>query len=144
MSTQHNATLNGNKVRIVAFMVAVTGIIYLISGNIITIIILVIDFAIRAFGFRQYSPFRFIAGKINNGLFNGSRKPVYAPPKTFAARIGLLFSTAILILHLTGWLLAAGILASVLISFALLESIGNICVACYMYSFMHKSGVLKS
>ncbi len=144
MSTQHSATLNGNKVRIVAFLVAISGIIYLVSGNIIPIILLVIDFAIRAFGLRQYSPFRFIAGKINNLLFNGSSKPVFAPPKTFAARIGLLFSTAILTLHLAGWLLAAGILASVLISFALLESIGNICVACYLYSFMHKTGVLKS
>jgi hypothetical protein len=144
MSTQHNATLNGNKVRIVAFMVAISGLIYLFSGNIIPVAILVIDFAIRGFGFRQYSPFRFIAGKINKGVFNGAGKPVYAPPKTFAAKIGLLFSTAILVLHLTGWLLAAAILASVLIAFALLESIGNICVACYMYSFMHKTGVLKS
>ncbi|RTL58232.1 MAG: DUF4395 domain-containing protein [Sphingobacteriales bacterium] len=144
MSTQQNATLNGNKVRIVAFIVAITAIVYLITGNIIPVIILVIDFAIRAFGFRQYSPFRFIAGKINNALFNGGGKPIYAPPKTFAARIGLLFSVAILVLHLTGWLLPAGILAGVLISFALLESIGNICVACYIYSYMHKTGVLKS
>lgn len=144
MSVQHNATLNGNKVRIVAFIVAVTGVIYLITGNIIPIIILVVDFAVRGFGLRQYSLLRFVAGKINNGLFNGSSKPVFAPPKTFAARIGLLFSAAIVILHVTGWLLTAGVLASVLISFALLESIGNICVACYLYSFMHKTGVMKS
>lgn len=144
MSTQHNGTLNENTIRIVAFLVAISAAVYLISDNITPFVLLTIDFAARAFGFKQYSILRFIADKLNNVLFNGIKKPIFAPPKMFAAKIGLLFSVSILILYFIGFQFAANILAAVLIAFALLESIGNICVACYLYSFMYRTGVMKS
>ena len=144
MATQNNATVNENTVRIIAFLAAVSAIVFLLTGNSIPFIFLAIDFATRGFGFKQYSLLRFISDKINDVLFNGTKKPIFAPPKLFAAKIGLLFCVAILIFFFAGWHTISNILAAVLTAFALLESLANICVACYMYSFMHRTGVMKS
>ncbi|MGE5109160.1 MAG: DUF4395 domain-containing protein [Sphingobacteriales bacterium] len=144
MAAQNNATVNENTVRIIAFFVAVLVLFFLLSGNIILFIFLTADFAIRGFGFKQYSLLRFIADKINDLFFGGARKPMFAPPKSFAAKIGLLFCVAIIIFFFTGWLNISNILAVVLGAFALLESLGNICVGCYIYNFIRKTGLLKS
>ena len=144
MATQNNATVNENTVRIIAFFVAVLAIVFLLSGNIIPVIFLAIDFTARGFGFKQYSLLRIISDKINEVLFNGVKKPIFAPPKLFAAKIGLLFCVAVIIFFFAGLNTISNILAVVLTAFALLESVGNICVACYMYSFMHRTGVMKS
>ena len=144
MTTQHHTTLNENTVRLVAFFVAMLTVIFLVTGNIIPIVILVIDFATRGLGFKQYSLLRIAGDAVNNMVFGGSKKPIFAPPKLFAARIGLLFSVAIAVFYLTGFTFTSYVLAGVLTFFALLESVVNICVACYMYSFMHRTGVLKS
>ena len=144
MATQNNATVNENTVRITAFFVAVLSVVFLLTENIIPFIFLVIDFAARGFRFKQYSLLRIISDKINDVLFNGVKKPIFAPPKLFAAKIGLLFCVAVIIFFFAGLNTISNILAVVLTAFALLESVGNICVACYMYSFMHRTGVMKS
>ena len=144
MATQNNATVNENTVRIIAFFVAVLAIVFLLSGNIIPVIFLAIDFTARGFGFKQLSLLRIVSDKLNDTLFNGAKKPIFAPPKLFAAKIGLLFCVAVIIFFFAGLNTISNILAVVLTAFALLESVGNICVACYMYSFMHRTGVMKS
>ena len=144
MATQNNATVNENTVRIIAFFVAVLAIVFLLSGNIIPVIFLAIDFTARGFGFKQLSLLRIVSDKLNDTLFNGAKKPIFAPPKLFAAKIGLLFCVAVIIFFFAGLNTISKILAVVLTAFALLESAGNICVACYMYSFMHRTGVMKS
>lgn len=144
MTTQNKATLNENTVRIVAFTVAVLAIVFLLTGNIIPVVILAIDFSLRSFGLKQFSPLRFIGDKLNDVLFNSSKKPIFAPPKMFAAKIGLLFCVAIIVFFLAELFNISFILAIILTAFALLESLANICVACYMYSFIHKTGFMKS
>lgn len=144
MNTQNNSTLNENTIRITAFLAATLALVYLLSGNIIPFILLAVDFATRGFGYKQYSLLRFIADKLNDSLFNRNKKPIFAPPKLFAAKIGLLFCAAVLSFHFIGWHNISFILAGVLTFFALLESLANVCVACYMYSFMHKTGLIKS
>lgn len=144
MNRQNNGTLNENTVRLVAFLVAALSIIFLVSGNIFPIIFLAVDFATRGLGYKQYSLLRILADALNSILFNGNKKPIFAPPKLFAARIGLLFSIGITVFYLTGLHNTSFLLAGILTFFALLESVVNICVACYIYSFMHKTGVMKS
>lgn len=94
---------------------------------------LVIDFAIRGI-FHKSSVISFVS-KLSVNLFNFSAKPVFAPPKYFAARIGFIFSLIIAIsiqfqLTWVGWTM--GIL---LIICAALESFLSICVGCYVYDW---------
>ena len=63
---------------------------------------------------------------------------INAGPKIFAARIGLVLSSLIILANLTGigWL-AFGI-ASILGLFSFLEAVFGICVACEIYPFVYK------
>ncbi len=132
----NQTTTNESKVRLIAFFVFLSSIVYLATSNIIFPIILVVDFFLRSFNFGLYSPFGIISNWVIRGL-KLSVKPVYLPPKRFAARVGLLFSFSILILHLLS-VSAIGItaVAGVLTLCAALEAFLSVCVGCYAYSFL--------
>lgn len=138
MSLPNKGTLNENTVRLVAFLTVVLVIIFLITHSLVPMLFLIIDFAIRGWGFKEYSPLRFIADKLNDIFFNGSRKPIFAPPKLFAAKVGLLFSVAISLFYFFGFYYTSLALAGVLLICASLEAFVNICVGCYVYSFIHR------
>jgi hypothetical protein len=138
MSTTNanKATTNESKVRLIALFVFLLSVVYLVTSTIIIPIVLVLDFFLRSFNMGAFSPF----GILSDWLiicFKFPAKPVYLPPKRFAARIGLLFSIAILILHLlSDSELAIVAVAGTLTFFAALESFFSICAGCYVYSFL--------
>ncbi|MEO7966938.1 MAG: DUF4395 domain-containing protein [Gemmatimonadaceae bacterium] len=120
-------------VRIVAGEVALLTIIYLASGWLLIPMLLSVDFAIRGFGSGAASPLR--AGAAAVARWTGAPILIDRAPKIFAARVGLLFSVAIVALGAT-FAIAASIVASVLLVFALLESLLNICAGCLVYSYV--------
>ncbi len=138
MSQQQNPTLpagqiNENKVRVVAFLVLVSVGVYLLSPLWFIPLLLILDFGLRSFDLGQYSPFARLADLLVKTL-NLGVKPIYYPPKRFAARIGLLFSITIFLLQATGLntLLVSGVLGF----FAALESLAGICAGCYVYNWL--------
>jgi hypothetical protein len=129
------AYTNESKVRLTALFVLAGVVLYLFSGKIILPVFLVIDFALRSFNLPQYSPLALFSGWLVKTL-KLPVKPVFYPPKRFAARIGLLFSIAIVVLHLLS--INTIIVGAVLAFFAALESFVGFCAGCYVYDFLQR------
>ena len=127
--------INENVVRIIAFIVAVTAITCVVFSNYWAIVFLLFDFALRAFTIGKFSLLKFIAIKIADGL-SLSPKMKDLAPKKFAATLGFGFCLLITTVFLFDFYNAALIFTSVMIVFALLESLFAICVGCYIYSFL--------
>lgn len=126
-------TATESKVRITAFFALILIVAYLITGFGAFPLILLADFALRASGAAAYSPLAFLAGQTSKPL-KLPAKPVYMPPKRFAARVGLVFCLAITILHYTDMEISATLLGFVLGGFAALESLAGFCAGCYVYN----------
>lgn len=131
------AQVNEYKVRLVAFFVFVLTIVYLYSNFLFIPSFLMIDFLLRSTPFSKLSLLGWLSEQLIK-IFKAPFKPVYYPPKRFAARIGLVFSLCILGFHVLGW--NAFLLSSVLMFFAFLESVFGFCAGCYVYGFFVRKG----
>lgn len=80
-----------NKIRLTAFLVFILTIIYIKTNFIFIPFFLLIDFAIRGFGFGKWSILGLIAEKLVS-ILKLEQKPIYFPPKQFAAQVGFIFS----------------------------------------------------
>jgi hypothetical protein len=127
--------VNENVVRIIAFIVAVIAIACITFSNYWAIVFLLFDFALRAFTPGKFSLLKFIALKISNAL-SISPKMKDLAPKKFAATLGFGFCLLITATFLFNFYTLALILTSIMIVFALLESLFAVCVGCYIYSFL--------
>ncbi len=133
--------VNENKVRTVAFFVLLIGIAYLFTSYWFLPLLLVIDFALRAFDYGQFSPL----ARLSDGVVNVLHFPVQLidqAPKRFAAGVGLVFSTTILTLYFLG--INTLILTGVLVVFASLESLAGICAGCYVYTFLKRINLIRA
>src|ERR1700722_4207191 len=127
----HPATGNESKIRLTAFFVLVLIVVYMITGIGLIPVFLLLDFTLRGFGLGAYSPLAYISGLLVTAL-KLPLKPIYMPPKRFAARIGFLFCLAIVVGHYTH--LSTLILSAIIALFAALESIVGFCAGCYVYN----------
>jgi len=127
---EHVARLNGG------FTVLLLTL-FLVFGNLVPILFLFVDFALRSGNLSRYSVLSFLSRSIVKSL---GLKPLLidAGPKIFAARIGLVFNIAIIFSFLAGLNNLAFVLTGVFATFAFLESAFGICVACLIYPFVYK------
>jgi hypothetical protein len=130
-------SVNENQVRLVALLVLGMGLVYLYSSWWGIIVFLVIDFFLRSFKLNKFSTLAILAGRLVK-LFQIGYKSTDQAPKRFAARMGLTFTTVILICHFLAFNIAVIILVLALCLFAFLESILGICVGCYVYSYWRR------
>ena len=131
-TTTTSLTSSESRIRLTAGAVLVLIVIYLLTSNPWVILLLLFDFSLRASSDLAYlSPLAATGGLITRAL-RLPVKPVYMPPKRFAARIGLLFILAIIILHHSQ--LATIALGSVIALFAALESLAGFCAGCWVYT----------
>ena len=129
---QSNVTSSEAKIRLTAFFVLVLILTYLITANSWLVLFLMGDFALRATPeLALYSPLAAISGLLAKMLRLPAR-PVYMPPKRFAARIGMLFIIVIIIVHRSD--IATLLLGSIVALFAALESFVGFCAACWVYN----------
>ena len=131
ISTQR---ISRHVVRLTGLMMASMIALYLLTGNIIFILAIVIDYAIRAFTSLPYSPFSWLAAQIAQ-QFNWPPKQIDKAPKIFAARVGWLFAVATAVLYFI-YLPASPIVGATLMTFALLESVFDFCVGCVVYTYI--------
>jgi hypothetical protein len=111
-------------------------IIFVLTQNIIPVILLTADFFLRSF----YSKYSFIATS-SKGIVSYlglKHNFINAGPKIFAARIGLLFSSLIIISFVFNSLLPAYSLTGILLLFSFLEGFLGICVACEIYPYVYR------
>jgi len=127
--------INENVVRIIAFMVAVIAMFCLIFSNYWAMVFLLLDFAARAFSSGNLSLLKLVSMQIVKTLALKPKMKDLAPKK-FAATLGFGFSLLITAMFLFNFSIAAMAFTSIMIVFALLESLFAVCVGCYVYSFI--------
>jgi len=133
--------VNENKIRIVALLVLFMGIGFLLTGYNWLIMLLVYDFFVRAFFIPKLSLLGALANVLVK-LFKVAYKPTDRGPKRFAAGMGLVFVTTMLIAAILGWVVLLAPLAIVLCIFACLESFAGLCVGCYFYNGLQRVKIL--
>src|SRR4051812_8960278 len=88
--------VNENVARVTAFLIVILVALYIFFPNPYLPLFLGIDFYIRGFTSLRYSPLSWLAAKIN-AIFQWPVLMTDKAKKIFAARVGFLFSAAILI-----------------------------------------------
>ncbi len=127
---EHVARFNGGFT--VLFLIG-----FILTGSVLPVLFLVIDFALRSGSYSRFSPIAYMSRNISKLL---SLKPVMinAGPKIFSARIGLLFNLIILISTVSGLGALSLIFTGILGLCAFLESVFAYCIACQLYPFVYK------
>ena len=120
--------------------------VYALTGAGAIMLALAIDYGVRAGSRWQHSPLSWLAARLVRALRLPNRL-IDKAPKMFAARVGLLFALASSMLMLPDPPTSL-IVALVLLGFALLEALLNICVGCLVYTsvllplFSKRAGVI--
>jgi hypothetical protein len=127
--------IDGNVARVIALIIVVILSIGIILKSGIIILLMGIDFALRAFTSGEYSLVRLCAVKILR-ILKSEFKPMEAEPKKFSAGLGFIFSIAIALSLLAGNFTLAYIIGALLFACAFLEGAVNFCVGCYIYSYL--------
>jgi hypothetical protein len=112
-------------------------IVFGLTQNLIPVVFLALDFFIRASDYSKYSLIALSSKRIvryldlNDNLIN-------AGPKIFAARIGLVMSSLIIVAFVFNASISVLVLAGILGLFSFLEAAFGFCVACEIYPFVFR------
>ncbi|MFC2068009.1 DUF4395 domain-containing protein [Chloroflexota bacterium] len=128
-------TVDSSVSRLVVFLNVLLMIWFLFTLNPIIILIVAIDYSIRAVINVKYNPARIIAVGIKKAL-NLEDRPINLNSKIFASRLGAICAIASTILVFTGMDLASIIVCTGLMSLAILDSVFNFCVGCLIYNHL--------
>lgn len=126
--------VNEKVVRLIAAQVILLTLITLLTGWTWLALFLTADFALRAFTHIP-SPLAVIAKGLAKA-FGLTPKFIFAPPKRFAAALGLVFSLGIAVFLYLHYPVAAYATGGILIVCATLEAVFNICLGCYVYNWI--------
>jgi len=127
---EHVARLNG------AFTLFFL-VVFILTRNIVPILFLLVDFALRSGSQSRYSVLSILSRNILK-LFSVKPELINAGPKIFAARIGLVFNFAIILSFLIGLNNLTIIITGIFGICAFMESALGICIACQIYPFVYK------
>jgi hypothetical protein len=130
-----NVKIDSNVSRLTVFMNSILIALYLFTGVPYFMILVAIDYAIRAFWKPKYSPIGWGAVGIAR-MGRLSEKQVEQAPKLFASRVGFLFAASSVILFLTQLPIASLIVAGSLLIFTILDSVFDFCVGCLTYHYV--------
>lgn len=125
--------------RVARFNAAFSVVLIVLFGltqSIIPIAFLLIDFMMRSTGLANYS----LIGLSSKGIvkyFSINESFTNAGPKIFAARLGLVMSSIIIIAVFLDVTLLAYVLAGILGLFSFMEAAFGICVACRIYPVLY-------
>lgn len=132
-------------VALIVFCLLITAHLNPFSISLPIIILIFLDFLLRATKNTQYSPLARLSRFILN-LLHINPKPIDRAPKLFAARIGLLMSTLLLIFIITS--VEPVQLYFIILGFFLLatflESFFAFCLGCQLYSLLISFRIIKN
>lgn len=124
--------VNARVARANAFFTLAMGLIFIFSPFKWIVYVMLADFALKVFFGPKASPFT----QFNIRLLRWLKiqpKHIFAPPKKFALKVGLVFSIIILVLYLLDLVATANIFAGILSLFAALELFFEFCMGCWVY-----------
>jgi hypothetical protein len=129
--------VDGTLIRIGAFFVSSVVVAYLVTSQLFLLYLLAIDFYIRLYGHKPYSPIYQLSLVVKKTL-NLKEDMTDAGAKRLAAQFGLLFSLILIVEAYLGLNLALYITASILLICAFLEALFDYCVGCKVYYIIKK------
>jgi len=127
--------IDSNTSRLTVFLNVLLMAGFLYTLNPVLIIIVSIDYFGRAALDVKYSPVRLVAHWVVN-IMNLKKKPINLAQKIFASRLGFLCAFSSSILILLGYNTASIIVATLLMSLAIMDSVFNYCVGCLIYNYL--------
>ena len=131
--------VNEKAARVVAGVVALTGLIILATGAYWLLIPVAYGFWARVLTGPTLSPL----GRIAMKVAPGEPKYVPGPPKRFAQGMGAAMATTAAILALGfGATTATGVLVAMLLVAATLESVFAICLGCQIFAILMRVGIV--
>jgi hypothetical protein len=132
-----NHKINEKVARINAGFTVLLLILFFTTQSIIPIIFLAIDFLFRSIELSRYSIIG-ITSKSFVSFLSVQGSLINAGPKVFAARIGLVFSSLIIISYFINASISMYFLTATLGLFSFLEFSFGLCVACEIYPFIYR------
>jgi len=129
--------INEPTVRVVASLIAINTALGIYFQSPFIFLFLAFDFFTRGMNNKQWSLFRYISIKIVTVL-NIKEKFIDSGGKIFAAKIGFIISTVLLLASILNGLTVIFYLGVVLVLFSTLESVLAYCVGCKIYTFYIK------
>jgi len=124
-------------VRINSILTAITVLSFFITSNKFVIVFLSVDFFIRGFIDPGYSPYSMLSKSLLR-FSNNKPKLIDGSPKIFAAKLGFVFSSTIVLFAILNYHMIPIVIGILLILFALLEGIFGYCVGCKIYTIIEK------
>jgi hypothetical protein len=124
--------IDSNVSRFTVFLNVVLMVVFLITENPIFILIVSIDYFIRATLNAKYSPLKQLAAFLVRPM-GLKKKQIDLAPKVFASRLGFLCAFSSLVLIYAGFTTASLIIAALLMVLSIMDSVFNFCVGCLIY-----------
>ena len=134
--------LNEKAARVVAGVVALAGVVVMLTGARWLLVPLAYGFWARVLTGPTLSPLGRLASGVIAPRF-GAPKYVAGPPKRFAQGMGAAFTTSAAVLALGfGLTTAADVLTGLLVVAATLESVFALCLGCQVFAVLMRLGVV--
>lgn len=124
--------VDANMMRVISAQVALFLTLFLVTGELFFVAIIVYDYVVRALRKTFLSPF-FYAGTCFLKTFGIEAKLSDESPKRFALFLGLISSTVIALSLLFNVSIVGQVIAVILIICALMESLFDFCIGCKLY-----------
>lgn len=129
-----NVKIDSYTSRTTVFLNVILLALYVFTGSPLFILIVALDYGIRAAWKPAYSPLGWVAKRLVRAV-GLPQKLVDQAPKLFASRVGFLFAgVSALLLPVSAP--ASIVVATVLLVFALLDSVFDFCVGCITYTYL--------
>ncbi len=112
-------------------------IVFGFTQSVVPVVFLAVDFLLRASDYSKYSLIG-ISSKSIVSYFGFNKYIINAGPKIFAARLGFLLSSIIILSLLLKAYLPGLALAGILGLFSFLEAAFGLCIACEIYPFVYR------
>jgi Domain of unknown function (DUF4395) len=136
--------VNEKAARVVAGVVAVTGLLIVLTGAHWLLAVLAYGFWARVLTGPKLSPLGRVATRVAAPRL-GPPKYVAGPPKRFAQGMGAAFTTAAAVLALGfAATAAADVLTAMLVVAATLESVFALCLGCQVFGLLMRLGVVPA
>ena len=130
--------VNEFSARLVAGMVSILTIATILTENQFVAGFLLYGFLARVATGPTLSPMGLLATRVIVPVLGNPTKLVAGPPKRFAQTIGLVFSATAFIMLMLDFVLIFQITLSILVIFALLESLAGFCAGCFVFNYLMK------
>jgi Domain of unknown function (DUF4395) len=134
-------TVNEKAARVVAGVVALTGLVAIVTGAHWLALPLAYGFVARVLAGPRLSPLALFATRVAAPRL-GEPRTVPGPPKRFAQGMGAAMTTAAVAAWLLGASGAAGVLLGMLVVAATLESVLAFCLGCQVFALLMRAGLI--